>query len=110
MAISLQDIKNKFNQSNTPAQPRQSSNGPITTTIKVEQVFGDERLNKNGKPYTMVNVVYRNDKDQLKEKKFPSFTEFGKKAVQVLEENKLFEVTLSKNADGFWEWLSITPA
>lgn len=109
MAISLSDLKTKL--TTTTPKPTPSANGSvITTKIKVESVSAEERLNKNGKPYDMVNVVYRNDKGQIKERNFPAFTPFGKQAIEVLQEDSEFSITMEKGESGFWEWQTIVPA
>lgn len=77
--------------------------------IEIVAISEEQKTGTNGKSYTQLEVVYKNDQGAAQTKKIMSFTNPGVfKALKEAKSKDILDVTAVKNEkSGYWDWTAV---
>lgn len=75
-----------------------------TLNIQVIDVQEDKGTTRNGKPYNLLNVTYKNQEGKVDSKKVMEWDRDVFPRLQNAQKGDVFSIAREKNEKGYWDW------
>ena len=72
--------------------------------IQVIDVQEDKGTTRNGKPYNLLNVTYKNQEGKVDSKKVMEWDRDVFPRLQGAQKGEVFSISREKNEKGYWDW------